>query len=244
MPIDSICTGCGRTLRVADEYAGHEAQCPACSAIYVVPLAQQLSPSERAPTPQSNLEQPPHLWSPTQGMFRAITPTGTQYGPVDAATLARWGNEGRLNATCRVLPENTSQPIPFAEWMAAYSQSNRSATMNALANSPLQSNSTGGVNAFGAIPTSYRETTLDQAAGRGVLVLVLAVASWAVCITLIGSIPLAGAALYMGIKDIGAMNRHEMSDKDRTTTWIGVWLAGINIVATLGFFLIVLITSI
>lgn len=243
MPIDSICTGCGRTLRVADEYAGHEAQCPACSSIYVVPTPPDWSTAQPVPAAQGRSEQPPHLGISTYGLFYAITPRGAQYGPVDAATLARWGKEGRLNATCHVLPEHTSQRIPFSEWMAAHDHSVRSATMTASANSPLQSNTDPGANAFGSIPASYSTTTLNQKPGRGVVILVLAIASWFVCITLIGSLPLAAAALYMGIKDLGAMSRYEMSDQDRTITWIGVWLAGINIAATFAFFVLLMLTS-
>jgi phage FluMu protein Com len=243
MPIDSICTGCGRTLRVADEYAGHEAQCPACSSVYVVPIPQHQPTAQDLPAAPGISEQPPHMGISTLGLFYAITPSGSQYGPVDAATLARWGKEGRLNATCHVLPEHTSHRIPFSEWMAAHDHSVRSATMTVSANSPLQSNTAPGANAFGSIPASYPTTALNQTAGRGVLILVLAIASWVVCITLIGSIPLAAAALYMGIKDLGAMNRYEKSDQDRTITWIGVWLAGINIAATFAFFVIVMLTS-
>jgi hypothetical protein len=48
MPIDSVCEGCGRTLRVADEYAGMDAQCPACMRIFRVPgdpvASSQVSP--------------------------------------------------------------------------------------------------------------------------------------------------------------------------------------------------------
>jgi hypothetical protein len=37
MAIDSLCVGCGKTLRVGVEYAGRKARCPMCGAIYVVP---------------------------------------------------------------------------------------------------------------------------------------------------------------------------------------------------------------
>lgn len=36
MPIDSQCSGCGKTLRVNDEFAGRKARCPMCGTIYVV----------------------------------------------------------------------------------------------------------------------------------------------------------------------------------------------------------------
>ncbi len=37
MAIESICTGCGKTLSVADENAGKRARCPACGQIYTIP---------------------------------------------------------------------------------------------------------------------------------------------------------------------------------------------------------------
>jgi hypothetical protein len=36
MPIDSLCSGCGRTLRVNDEFLGRKARCPSCGTIYIV----------------------------------------------------------------------------------------------------------------------------------------------------------------------------------------------------------------
>jgi|GEM_PF-1565514 len=36
MAIDSICSGCGKTLRVGDENAGRKARCPMCGVVYVV----------------------------------------------------------------------------------------------------------------------------------------------------------------------------------------------------------------
>ena len=36
MPIDSLCSGCGKTLRVNDEFVGRKARCPACGNVYVV----------------------------------------------------------------------------------------------------------------------------------------------------------------------------------------------------------------
>ena len=38
MPIDSICSGCGKTLRVNDEFVGRKARCPACGTVYVVSI--------------------------------------------------------------------------------------------------------------------------------------------------------------------------------------------------------------
>jgi DNA-directed RNA polymerase subunit RPC12/RpoP len=44
MPYEIICPVCGRELRVSDEAAGHNVQCPACQSILVAP-----EPPERGP---------------------------------------------------------------------------------------------------------------------------------------------------------------------------------------------------
>jgi hypothetical protein len=40
MPIEMPCTGCGQTLRVADEHAGKMARCPKCGAVVTVPTGE------------------------------------------------------------------------------------------------------------------------------------------------------------------------------------------------------------
>jgi ribosomal protein S27E len=46
MAIEIGCTGCGQTLRVADEHAGKKARCPACGTIVQVPEAGMAAPLE------------------------------------------------------------------------------------------------------------------------------------------------------------------------------------------------------
>lgn len=48
MAIEIGCTGCGQTLRVADEHAGKKARCPACGTIVQVPEAGMAAPLEPA----------------------------------------------------------------------------------------------------------------------------------------------------------------------------------------------------
>ena len=44
MAITTTCCGCGKTLAVADEFAGRQARCPACGQIYTVPAPMSLTP--------------------------------------------------------------------------------------------------------------------------------------------------------------------------------------------------------
>lgn len=59
MPIEMSCTGCGQTLRVADEHAGKKARCPACGTIAEVPWAGvEVQPVEEPSNPFSAAPQP------------------------------------------------------------------------------------------------------------------------------------------------------------------------------------------
>lgn len=53
MPIDFICSGCAKQLRVSDESAGKDARCPECGSINRVPPASSaLFPPAGSPAPQ------------------------------------------------------------------------------------------------------------------------------------------------------------------------------------------------
>ena len=46
MPVEFLCAGCSKTLRVPEKHAGKKAKCPQCQSINVVPTSNQ--PSESA----------------------------------------------------------------------------------------------------------------------------------------------------------------------------------------------------
>jgi len=56
MAIEIGCTGCGQTLRVADEHAGKKARCPACGTIVQVPEAGMAAPF--VPSPEKPFSAP------------------------------------------------------------------------------------------------------------------------------------------------------------------------------------------
>jgi hypothetical protein len=61
MPIDFFCTQCGKRLRVADEYAGRNAQCPSCAALLTVPAQNPALPVSNPAAPAAG--QAPQAWS-------------------------------------------------------------------------------------------------------------------------------------------------------------------------------------
>lgn len=65
MPIEMNCTGCGQTLRVADEHAGKKARCPACGTIAEVPWAgAEVQPVAEPSNPFSPTSQPAPIGNP------------------------------------------------------------------------------------------------------------------------------------------------------------------------------------
>ena len=65
MPIEMTCTGCGQTLRVADEHAGKKARCPACGTIAEVPWAGvEVRPVAEPSNPFSSASQPAPVGNP------------------------------------------------------------------------------------------------------------------------------------------------------------------------------------
>ena len=71
MPIEMSCTGCGQTLRVADEHAGKKARCPACGTIAEVPWdGAEVQPVEEPSNPFSPASQP--VREPSGHAFRSV----------------------------------------------------------------------------------------------------------------------------------------------------------------------------
>ncbi|MCU0708920.1 MAG: hypothetical protein MUF23_11565 [Pirellula sp.] len=215
MPIESVCTGCGRTLRVADQHAGSDAQCPICHTVYRVPFPNVVPTGEIDLPVASTGQQPVLRW------FARI-PTGAEYGPVDKEVIVQWGLEGRLNAACFVRAENQTEWIPFLDWIPSRSSGAQPAP-SPFAASPKPNNTV----TFGAIPDTSDGRIHYPKRSQGTVVLILGILSWFLCFTWIGTIPVAIAALFVGRNDLANIGRGESAPKERSLTLIGMWLAGI-----------------
>jgi hypothetical protein len=196
MPIDSTCKGCGRAFRVAEEHAGMDAQCPVCNTTY--PISEPLA------------------------TYFTRIPTGAEFGPVSREVLEHWIREHRVNAACFIREEGQSTWIPFLEWAQA-----QGATIESLPNpvppSPRKSESS---NPFGEIPLGEHRGIQFQKTSHGMTVLILGIASWVLCITWVGAIPIAIIALVLGFRDLKNIARGDTSPRDHNLTKIGLWLAG------------------
>ncbi len=222
MAIESICTGCGQKLSVADENAGKQARCPACGNIYTIPFpaATQADHPAVPITASANASQQAEA-----DQFWMRTADGAEYGPVDRATLDRWFGEGRVG------PGYMLRQSEHGNWQSAevfrprspHATSNR----NPFADNPSQ--------APAASAGMYRYPKPDQ----GGLILAFGIIGFFVC-------PLVAiAAWIMGhtaLKDIAA---GQADPQGKTMVQVGYYLGiasvAINILCFFGYFVIVAI---
>ena len=95
MPIESVCGGCSAVLRVSEEYAGKQAKCPDCGAVYTVPVSTSAARQDDMFRAQPVVPPPDHSWY-LQTADRRV------FGPITRSALDDWAREGRINDTCLI----------------------------------------------------------------------------------------------------------------------------------------------
>ena len=234
MPIQSICSGCGQTLRVADEHMGKLAKCPSCGTVYRVgesaggetqpsPTPGPASPSNDpyaataydAPTTEFEAVAAPitpvganeALRSKT---FFAQTPDGKVYGPTDFGTLEKWSTEGRLNPQCLVREADAATWVPLGS-ILSQSSANPYAVQ------------------YSSTAPAWNSSSAPVQSDRSAVVLTLGILSWVVCC--FGPI-CAIIAIVLGYQDLHSTNTPTMSSNSKTMTQVGYYLAIANLVAS------------
>lgn len=215
MPIDTNCPDCHRTLRVAEEYAGQQARCPACGGMYTVPAVSNAAVAENTAA-QEHASQPQDTsrWS-------LKTPEGAIYGPVDRATLDQWLADGRIAGDC-YLAEGES-----VRWQRAEQVYPQLATAAASQAPPQQSQQYGDTPAGSGLRSS---TVGYQAMGqnthlrphRGGLILALGVLGVVTC-QLLGIM-----AWIMGSDDLKEIRAGRMDPSGEGLTQAGTVLGMIS----------------
>ncbi len=107
MAIETICQGCNKRLRVAEEHAGKLAKCPHCQTVYTVPQPLAAASWGAASAAVSDL--------PTGDRWHLKTQDGLSFGPVSRAELDRWLAEGRVTAASQILHEGDGQWVWAAQ---------------------------------------------------------------------------------------------------------------------------------
>jgi hypothetical protein len=207
MPIDSNCHSCGKHLRVADEYAGQQAQCPSCHATYTVPprsVGMALTLAAPGECPDS---------------WQMKTPEGLVYGPVTKLELDHWCRQGRITPRCQILQERRENWMWAAELYPELHQ--HSATMQPV--NPLAP-----VAAHAPMPIIPGSVFYPKA-HRGVLILVLALLGYISACFLVSVV-----AVVLGLQDLSEMSAGKMDPEGRVITIIGVLVAGLWVIGNLG----------
>jgi hypothetical protein len=230
MPIDSSCSGCGKTLRVNDEFVGRKARCPSCGNVYVVGQASPTPPIAH-PIPSVAVAETTYVVpgiesdSPSLPMadqkYFVRTPNSMIYGPSDKAAVLDWIDQGRLDDTCHIREESSEQWLGLAAWRFQTRQG------KAPVSSPVQTAATG----FGEVPRSSVQSAGYAKSGNGTLVLVLGSLSWLLCPTVIGGWICAILAIVLASFEFNKIRNGQTPFKERWLVLLGMWLGIVHLVA-------------
>jgi len=256
MPIDSQCTGCGKTLRVNDEFVGRKARCPLCGYVYVVgggQIASEPSIAETSYAPQSDssratgqqnadswsslpTEKPP-LSQPIPSSIETSVPQVLELvAPVmyfvRTPNTMIYGPSDRESVLDWIAQGRLDDTCHIREetseqWIGmAAWRFQTRKVQNPIANPSFQN-----ANAFGSVPVSSIQSTGYPKAGNGNVVLVLGLVSWLLCPTGIGSWVCGILAIYFATIELGKMRNGERPSKEKAIVLIGMWLGILNLVA-------------
>lgn len=247
MAIQSICTGCGKQLSVADEHAGKRARCPACGTIYTVPSAVTAqfpgALQTGQGTGQGSIESPYPLASgqpssqpelsqatPADELFWMRAVDGNIYGPTDRENLNRWFREGRVGVGYQIRQGESGLWEDASIFRPEHSSTTTLGTQN---RSNPYAAQTAASNASNPGAPLYKYPKQD----RGVVVLVMGILSFAICF-IFGIV-----AVVMGRAALNDIQAGLANPNDKPLVQIGFWLGVANLILhALGFgFLLLMI---
>jgi len=263
MPIDSICSGCGKMLRVVDDFAGRKARCPICGGIYVVGDSRTQSLDDDAGNTETTYAQtrepislptleplaPSESWSspvapaPSRinDEFFVRTPNQSVYGPTDRQTVLDWITQGRLDDSCHIRQSSSEQWIGLPAWRFQSKQQDPFANPYSIrAEGPTQKGSL----PFQSAPNSENQSAGYARSGNGIAVLILGIVSWILCPTVLGSLICASFAIVLGQNELKRVRQGISPDADRIPALFGLWLGIINLVVLFGCILAIVVITI
>lgn len=251
MPIETICQGCAKKLRVGDEHAGKQARCPSCGAIYKVPgiTPSSYSPNASEPVdvfgglasskPATKPESPagPSAFAnppakETERWFLRID-DGREFGPIDRPTLDQWFRERRIGPGSQLRRENETAWRPAATVFPSLAMTGPAPSAggnaaNPFADNPYQSPAATRSPSYGA---PYGATRAYAEAHRGGLILALGIVSWVTGCFFIGI-----AAWIMAVGDLKKMRAGVMDNSGMGLTQAGMIIGIIHtVLGGLGF---------
>jgi hypothetical protein len=241
MAIETICQGCSKKLRVADEHAGKQARCPECGMIYTVPNATISSyslmdePYEAASAPLPSQATQTFANPPAKEaaeMWLMKIDDGREFGPVDRTTLDQWYAERRIGSTTRLKRQNDYQWQPASNVYPSLAAANVSGSSTTAHSNPFAEQAYTPTTAPlpGRAPMAYAEPH------RGALVLILALVSW-----FVGCFPIGIVAWAMAAGDLRKMRQGQMDPSGDGLTRAGMVIAIIHVSLTLIVLFLVLL---
>lgn len=261
MPIDSICSGCGKMLRVADDFAGRKARCPICGVIYFVGDLGTQAASVDSGNAETTYEQPidsnslqgiepqasseslssPFAPSRINEEFFVRTPNQSVYGPTDRQTVLDWITQGRLDDSCHIRQSNSEQWIGLPAWRFQSKQQDPFANAYSVRGvGPAQNESV----QFKPAPNSLNQSAGYARSGNGIAVLILGIVSWILCPTFLGALICAIFAIVLGMNELKRVRQGISPVSNRTPAMFGLWLGIINLVFLFGSILAFVIIAI
>ena len=225
MAIETICQGCNKRLRVADEHAGKLARCPQCQAVYTVPHSSAIAAALGAGGIASGGNGAAYGGQslPENDRWQMRSPDGLCWGPVSRAELDRWLAEGRITPQSQILHEGDAgwvwapQVYPQLQSFTAENPFKADAISPGDPYNPYAPSSAAG---FGYTAYPYREQH------RGGVVLALSIVAFLFCDIV------AIVALVMAITDLQKMRSGAMDPSGRGLTIAGLVIACIKLALT------------
>ncbi|MDX1948262.1 MAG: hypothetical protein SFU86_22920 [Pirellulaceae bacterium] len=215
MPIETICQGCSKRLRVGDEHAGKTARCPQCQTIYTVPQPAAAAALGAGVASHSPL--------PTSDRWHLKTPGGLTFGPVARVELDRWLVEGRITPTSQILHEGDGQWVWAGQVYPQLVSFAGPAAFPVAQSAPISAATVAGVAANPYVAGSFPAYTYREA-HRGPAILALGLVSILACQLI------AIAPILMGFADLDKMKRGVMDPAGRGLTIAGLVLGCLAIV--------------
>ncbi len=214
--IDTLCSSCGKRLRVSAEHAGRKARCPHCQLVYTVPTQNMVSSAGY----EISLPAPP-----TGETWQVKSPEGLIYGPVSKQELDGWRDAGRISHRSQLLPTGGGEWLWAAEIYPELALAERMTAISQAADATST-----------PAPSLHPDYGRGIAPHRGPLVLAMAIVSiFTVCPapSLIG--------LFLGLYDLRLMKQEKMDPSGRGLTLAGIILSLAFLLLTAGLALVGLI---
>ena len=258
MAIDSLCSGCGKTLRVADDCVGKMARCPNCRTVYVVGFAPGIgnptigypADSLENPLPETTYVNPLRFAetesnaTPQETREFQSSPQPSEPIPSDSSGLPQRLFMVRVPSGDEFGPADA---LTVLDWIQQnrlddrchIRQQDQEAWIGIPAWRLLQKRASASKNVFSNSPNSLsapvasNRSSVAPTSGRGVIVLILGILSWVLCLSLIGGILCAIFAIPLGFTELKRINQGESPSSEKWMVLTGLGLSVANVAASL-----------